>query len=75
MRNWSSIASRALFVVAFGFTALAVWERLANMMGQTLTFLNQYPPSRLLDVAALARLFVIALQLREMKGMSTGPRG
>lgn len=67
MDRLSSITSRILFLVAFALAGLAAWEKLANMVGLSLTFLGGYVPSRLLEIAVVALLFVIALQLREMK--------
>jgi hypothetical protein len=46
---------------------LAIWEKLANLTGRTLVILGGYTPSRLLELAAIALLFVIAIQLREIK--------
>jgi len=63
--NLSSVMSRVLFLVAFLLASLAVWEKLLNAFG--FTVLRDYAPSRLLEYAAVAVLFVIALQLREMK--------
>ena len=67
MNALSSLASRTAFVLAFVLAALAVWEKLANLMGRTLVFVGGYTPSRLLEFAAVVLLFVIALQLREIK--------
>lgn len=61
----SSFVSRVLFLVAFLLAGLAVWEKLLNAFG--FTVLRGYAPSRLLEFAAVAVLFVVALQLREMK--------
>jgi hypothetical protein len=41
-------------------------------MGRTLVFLRGYAPMRLLEWAAIALLFVIALQLREIKQLTRG---
>jgi hypothetical protein len=60
-----SLISRVFFVIAFVLAGLAVWEKLANMMGQTL--LRTYTPSRLLELSVVMLLFVIAMQLRELK--------
>jgi hypothetical protein len=57
--------SRVLFLVAFLLAGLAVWEKLLNAVG--FTVLRGYAPSRLLEYAGVAVLFVIALQLREIK--------
>lgn len=65
MTKFVSVISRVLFVLAFVLAGLAVWEKLANMMGQTL--LRTYTPSRLLELSVVMLLFVIALQLREVK--------
>ncbi len=65
-----SLISRALFVLAFLLAGVAIWEKLANFAGMTL--LRIYSPSRLLELAVVSLLFVIALQLRELK--SSGGR-
>ena len=67
MDRLSSITSRALFLVALLMAGLAAWEKLANLAGLSLTFLSGYAPTRLLELAVVAMLFVIALQLREIK--------
>ncbi len=67
-----SIANRALFVAAFSLAALAVLEKLVNFFGFTILLLRNYTPSRMLELAALALLFVIALQLREIKKARQG---
>jgi hypothetical protein len=67
MRGISSLISRVLFVMAAAAALLAIWEKLANLTGRTLTFLGGYTPSRLFELAAVALLFVIAMQLRELK--------
>jgi len=65
MTKLISWISRVLFVLASVLAGLAVWEKLANLMGQTL--LRSYTPSRLLELAVVLLLFVIDLQLRELK--------
>jgi hypothetical protein len=65
MEKLSSLVSRILFIGSFVLAGLAVWEKLANMIGYTL--LRVYSPWRLLEFAAIALFFVIALQLREIK--------
>ena len=67
LNEFISIANRALFVAAFSLAALAILEKLVNFFGFTLVLLRGYTPSRMLELAALALLFVIALQLREIK--------
>ena len=70
MTAFVSLISRVLFVLAFGLAGVAIWEKLANIAGMTL--LRIYSPSRLLELAVVSLLFVIALQLRELK--SSGGR-
>jgi hypothetical protein len=65
LEKLTSLASRILFVGAFAAAGLAVWERLINLFGYTV--LRGYLPGRLLELSAVAVLFVIALQLREIK--------
>ncbi len=61
----SSFISRILFIASFLVSGIAVWEKLANKVGLTLT--RGYPVWNLLELSAIALLFVIALQLREIK--------
>lgn len=63
----ASLANRILFVGAFALAGLAVLEKLSNVLGFTLAYATTYPASRLLELAAVALLFVIALDLREIK--------
>ena len=65
MTAFVSLISRALFVLAFVLAAVAIWEKLANFAGMTL--LRIYSPSRLLELSVVILMFVIAIQLREMK--------
>ena len=67
IKQLSSHASRTLFAGSFVLAGVAVLEKLSNLFGFTLTMLANYTPFRLLELAAVALLFVIALQLRELK--------
>ena len=69
MNQMISVANRIFFAGAFILAGLAVWEKLANLMGLTL-LRGYYDPARLLELSAVALLFVIALQLRELKKTS-----
>ncbi len=69
-----SLASRVLFVGAFVLAALAAWEKVANMMGLTL-LRGAYTPWRLLEFSLVGLLFVIALQLREIRFSLKGVDG
>ena len=62
----TSALSRILFVGCFLMTALAVWEKVLNVLGYTVLG-NTYSPARLLELSGIGLLFVIALQLRELK--------
>lgn len=66
MQQLTSILCRVLFVVAFVLAGLGVWERLARLLGYTVVR-GHFDPWRLLEYSAVALLFVIALQLREIK--------
>jgi len=65
MNQFTSVVSRVLFVGSFVLAGLSVWEKLANIFGYTV--IRGYTPGRLLEFAAIALLFVIALQMREIK--------
>ena len=61
-----SMTSRIFFVGAFVLLGLAVIERVANAIGYTI--LNQGTSTvHLLDAAVILLVFVIAIQLREVK--------
>ncbi len=66
MNQWISLASRILFFGALGMALLAVCEKAANLSQMTL-LRGAMQPSRLLELAAIALLFVISMQLRELK--------
>lgn len=69
----TSVLSRVLFVGCFLVAALAVWERVLNLFGFT-AIGGAYPPSRLLELSGVGVLFVIALQLRELKAIERRAR-
>ena len=73
MQQLTSIICRVLFVVAFLLAALGVWERLIRVFGYTI-FRGTYEPWRLLEFSAVILLFVMALQLREIR-MSLRAKG
>jgi hypothetical protein len=60
-----SLISRLFFLAAFVLLGLALIERIANASGYTV--LQVYSGGRLLDVAVVLLVFVIAVQLRELK--------
>jgi hypothetical protein len=74
MSQATSTFSRILFVTAFVLAILAIGEKLVNLLGFHLIILGGYLPSRLLELATIALLFVIALQLREIKQGVSGTR-
>jgi len=60
-----SMVSRFFFLGAFVLLGLALIEKLANVANYTI--LQQYRGGRLLDFAVVLLIFVIAMQLRQMK--------
>jgi preprotein translocase subunit SecY len=60
-----SLVSRLFFLGAFFLFALALIERIANAYGYTVS--QQWSGSRLLELAVVLLVFVIAAQLREVK--------
>lgn len=62
----TSAVCRLLFAGASLLAVVAVWEKLSNLWGLTL-LRGAYAPWRLLEFAAVILLFVIALQLRELR--------
>ena len=65
MKKLTSIICRILFIASFILAGIGIWEKLANLCG--LTLLRGFDPWRFLELSAVALLFVIALQLREIK--------
>jgi len=61
-----SAFSRTLFVVALLVFVMALVEKVANMNGQTLAFMD-YSPGRLLEFAAILLLFVVTVTLRRIR--------
>ncbi len=59
----TSWLSRMGFIAAGLAALLAVAEKIANMNGQTMSWID-YSAGRILEFAAILLLFVIALQLR-----------
>ncbi|MBD3867559.1 MAG: hypothetical protein IFK94_05490 [Acidobacteria bacterium] len=66
MNQLISLASRVLFFGALLMAVVAMGEKAANVMSMTV-LRGLVQPSRLLELAAIALLFVVAMQLREMK--------
>ena len=66
IETWISTFSRIMFVVAMLFFGLAVFEKLANLNGQTITFIT-YEPGRLLEFSAIMLLFVVTVTLRRIR--------
>ena len=60
-----SLVSRLFFLGAFVLLGLALIERIANASGYTI--LRVYRGGRLLEIAVVLLVFVIAMQLREMR--------
>jgi hypothetical protein len=62
-----SLASRLFFLAAFVLLGLEIIERIANGAGYTIMLLGRFSAGRLLEIAAVLLVFVIAIQLREIR--------
>lgn len=62
----SSIVARLFFAGALVLLILAVWERIANSMGYTLVK-ETFTASRMIELAVILVIFVIALLLRQIR--------
>ena len=70
MTRMSSVVNRVLFAAAFVLAGVAIVEKLTNVLGYTILGAN-YEPSRLIELAVSALLFVIALLLRDIRDALT----
>ena len=71
----SSVVSRVLFAGSFFLGVIAVVDKLMNTLGYSLVGIGGQGPRWFLEMAAFALLFVIALQLRELRqGLSDSGR-
>lgn len=68
-----SLFTRIFFIVAFVLLGSAVSEKIADLL--ELPGLSHYSPSRLLSYAVTALLFVIALELRDIKYLLSAQLG
>jgi hypothetical protein len=68
MERLTSIVCRILFVVAFLLVGFATLEKLIRIFGPA-RFTLMYDPGRLAELSAIALMFVVALQLREIKNL------
>lgn len=66
LEKFISLASRVFFFGAFGLLAVALIERAANVVGYTVLE-GAFTGGRLLEIAAILLIFVIAMQLRGMR--------
>ena len=73
IKEIGSTVSRVLFAVSFFLGALAVVNKIANTAGYSLVGIGGQP-RWFLEMAVFAMLFVIVLQLRELKHMSDSGR-
>jgi hypothetical protein len=62
-----SVVSRLFFVAAFVLLGLEIIGRISNGAGYTIVLLGRFSAGRLLEIAAILLVFVIAVQLREIK--------
>ena len=66
MKKLSHIMRLLLFIGSFILAGLAALEKVMNLIGYTI-LRQYYPPWRLLEFAVVGLLFLIALQLREIR--------
>jgi hypothetical protein len=66
INHLSSIASRILFAVAFALSGLGIVERAVNAFGYTV-LRGALSGGRLLEIAAIVLIFVIALLLQQIR--------
>jgi len=66
MNRLISYICRAFFIASFILAGIAVLEKISNIAGFTLTR-GLYQNWHLLEFSAIILLFVVALQLREIK--------
>ena len=69
MTQLTHIVCWIFFIASFLLAGVGVFEKLVNLWGYTL--LRGFSPWRLVELSAVALLFVIALQLRAMKTLSS----
>ena len=62
----SSAVCRLFFIVSFLLLAVGIVERLANGFGYTLLG-GSYTPGRLLELAGILLIFVVAILLRQIR--------
>ncbi|MBW2275067.1 MAG: hypothetical protein JRG96_17510 [Deltaproteobacteria bacterium] len=64
--SYSSLVSRLFFAFAFGLLGIAVVERVVFAFGYTILG-GVFSGGRLLEIAAVVLVFVIALLLRQIR--------
>ena len=73
MNNMLNSITRYVFILAVLAAALAIFERLAYAMGYTL-LRGMITGGRLLEIAAILAIFVIALLLRDIRDVLRAQR-
>jgi len=66
MKRFETIVRRFFFYGAFVIAAITILERIFRYFGYTL-LRSYYSPKPLLEITALCLLFVIVLQLRQIR--------
>jgi len=65
-KHITSLASRVLFILSIIIACIPIWEKLANIIGFTVVQ-GYYTSWQIWEIAVIILLYVIALQLREIK--------
>jgi hypothetical protein len=73
MENLFSLVLRVLFFGAFALLGIALFEQVANLLGQTL-LRGSYSSGRLMELSAVLLVFVITLLLRQIRDGLAGRR-
>ena len=66
MKKLESVIRGVFFYGAFVLLAFAAIEKIANILNRSLSG-GTYPPYRLVQYAAIALVFVIAMQLHQIR--------
>jgi len=67
LENLNSIASRIFFLSSLVLLVVAGSEKIVNLFGYTILQATPYGASRLLELASVLLMFVLALLLRQIR--------
>ncbi len=67
LQKLNSTVPRIFFFGSFLLLAIAILEKVVNIFGYTVLRATPYNPARLLELASVLLLFVLALLLRQVR--------